>query len=210
MGTCLKLPIFFGRSRPRWAVSFPRELEERFPGLWKCRELHGHGQARSSSAGRAVKVLWFNVSCVEVFLDREQYTRILIYGCTKAPTTLVYFKCEFISLFVYSEIDSNCVYFSGVAFGGSKAAGNRWAETVVVGWNICASDITETLLFRGSGLLWSDCALCVCVIFFLSFLCFPQRPLLNWCEPFLKMMHLGYGMALSQPANTAQVYAFRA
>lgn len=87
------------------------------PWAVKVQEHHGRGQARSSSSGRAVKILWFNVSCVEVFLDKEQWTRVLIYGCTKASMTPVYFKCEFIRPFVYSEIDSNGTYFSGVAFG---------------------------------------------------------------------------------------------
>lgn len=46
-----------------------------------------HGQERRNSAGRLIKVLWFNVSCVEAFLARGQYTCILIYGCTKASMT---------------------------------------------------------------------------------------------------------------------------
>lgn len=37
--------------------------------------------------------------------------------------TPVYFKCEFIRAFVYSKIDSNCIYFSGVEFGVARLQG---------------------------------------------------------------------------------------
>lgn len=37
--------------------------------------------------------------------------------------TLVYFKCEFIRPFVYSEMDSNCFYFTGVAFEVARLQG---------------------------------------------------------------------------------------